>query len=71
MEQNPIQRVAIRQLPFTIPWTSFPGKNGLAASQALFRATQKALSGQATAESALKEAAQEINRLIGGERCSE
>lgn len=69
--QNPIQRVAIQQLPFTVPWTSFPGKNGLAASQALFRATQKALSGQATAENALKEAAQEINRLIGGERCNE
>ncbi|MGC8967969.1 MAG: ABC transporter substrate-binding protein [Thermus sp.] len=71
VSQNPIQKVAIDQLPFTVPWTSFPGKNGLAASQALFRATQKALAGQATPEAALKEAAQEINRLIGGERCSE
>ena len=71
MEKNPIQRVASDQLPFTAPWTSFPGVNGLAASQALFRATQKALFGQATAEAALKEAAGEINRLIGGERCSQ
>lgn len=70
VEQNPIQKVAVDQLPFTVPWTSFPGPNGLAASQALFRATQKALSGQASAEAALKEAAQEINRLIGSERCS-
>jgi multiple sugar transport system substrate-binding protein len=71
IQQNPIQKVALDQLPFTVPWTSFPGKNGLAASQALFRATQKALSGQASAEAALKEAAQEINRLLGGEPCSE
>lgn len=71
VEKNPIQKVAVEQLPFTVPWTSFPGPNGLAASQALFRATQKALSGQATAEAALREAAQEIHRLIGTERCSE
>jgi multiple sugar transport system substrate-binding protein len=71
IQQNPIQKVALDQLPFTVPWTSFPGKNGLAASQALFRATQKALSGQASAEAALKEAAQEINRLLRGEPCSE
>lgn len=71
VEQNPIQKIAIEQLPFTVPWTSFPGKNGLAANQALFRAVQKALTGQATPEAALKEAAQEINRLIGGERCNE
>lgn len=71
VEKNPIQKVAVDQLPFTVPWTSFPGPNGLAASQALFRATQKALSGQATAAEALKEAALEINRLIGTERCNE
>lgn len=71
VEKNPIQKVAVEQLPFTVPWTSFPGPNGLAASQALFRATQKALSSQATAEAALREAAQEIHRLIGTERCSE
>lgn len=71
VEKNPIQKVAVEQLPFTVPWTSFPGPNGLAASQALFRATQKALSGQATAEAALNEAASEINRLIGMERCNE
>lgn len=71
VEQNPIQRVAVEQLPFTASWTSFPGSNGLAASQALFRAVQRALAGQASAEVALKEAAQEMNRLIGSERCSE
>ncbi len=70
VEKNPIQKVAVEQLPFTVPWTSFPGPNGLAASQALFRAVQRALAGQAPAEVALKEAAAEINRLIGAERCS-
>ncbi len=67
--QHPIQRVAVEQLPFTRPWTSFPGPNGLAASQALFRATQRALSGQVTAEAALQEAARDINRAIQGQRC--
>ncbi|AFV77372.1 ABC-type sugar transport system, periplasmic component (plasmid) [Thermus oshimai JL-2] len=71
MERNPIQKVALDQLPFVAPWTSFPGPNGLAASQALFRATQRALGGQASAEVALKEAASEINRLIGGGACKE
>ena len=69
VEKSPVQKAAMDQLPFTSSW-GFPGKNGLAANQALFRAVQKALSGQATAESALKEASQEINRLIGSERCS-
>lgn len=67
--QNPIQRVGIEQLPNTYRWTSFPGANGLAASQALFKATQRALSGQVSAQVALSEAAQEVSRLIQGEKC--
>ncbi len=68
--QHPIQRVGIEQLPNVRPWTSFPGPNGLAASQALFKATQRALSGQASAKTALSEAAQEVARLLQGEKCS-
>lgn len=67
--QNPIQRVGIQQLPNTYRWTSFPGPNGLAASQALFKATQRALGGQASAQTALSEAAREVSRLLQGEKC--
>ncbi|PZA07646.1 MULTISPECIES: ABC transporter substrate-binding protein [unclassified Meiothermus] len=67
--QNPIQRIGIQQLPNTYRWTSFPGPNGLAASQALFKATQRALGGQASAQTALGEAAQEVSRLLQGEKC--
>lgn len=69
VDQHPIQKVGVDQLPFTQPWTSFPGPNGLAASQALFRATQRALSGQVRADVALAEAAREINRLLEKEEC--
>ncbi|MER3483722.1 MAG: ABC transporter substrate-binding protein [Meiothermus sp.] len=67
--QNPIQRVGVEQLPNVFPWTSFPGPNGLAASQALFKATQRALSGQVSARVALNDAAQEVGGLIKGENC--
>ncbi len=67
--QNPIQQVGIKQLGNTIRWTSFPGSNGLAAGQALFKGVQQALSGQASADVALKNAALEVNRLIAGEKC--
>lgn len=67
--ENPIQQVGVDQLENIITWTSFPGNNGLAAGRALFDATQLALSGQATAEVALADAAQQVNRLLRGERC--
>jgi multiple sugar transport system substrate-binding protein len=67
--QNPIQQVGIRQLGNTITWTSFPGNNGLAAGQSLFKAVQQALSSQSPADVALKSAAIEVNRLIAGEKC--
>ncbi len=70
VEQNPLQKIGIGQLSSTIPWTSFPGSNGLAASQALFKATQRALSGQASAKDALSSAAAEVNPLLKGEKCS-
>ena len=43
--------------------------NGLAASQAMFKATQAALGGQVTAKDALARAAQEVNAAIKGEKC--
>jgi multiple sugar transport system substrate-binding protein len=67
--QNPMQRIGIQQLGNVFRWTAFPGANGLAASQALFKATQRALGGQASAKDALAQAAQEVNALIKGEKC--
>ena len=69
VKSNPIQRVGIQQLPNTKRWTSFPGANGLAASQALFKAVQRSLGGQTSAQAALNDAAQEINGLIKNEKC--
>lgn len=69
VDSNPIQRVGMSQLRNVIPWTAFPGKNGLAASQSLFKATQAALGGQQTAQQALKTSAQEVNGLLRGESC--
>ena len=68
--KNPIQQIGVEQLPNTIRWTSFPGSNGLAASQALFRAVQRALGGEASPEAALRDAALTVNGLIKSERCS-
>ncbi len=68
--QNPIEQVGIDQVPSVVPWVSFPGPNGLAASQALFKATQQALSGQMSAKRALSAAARQVDNLIQGERCN-
>jgi multiple sugar transport system substrate-binding protein len=66
---NPIQQVGNSQLPNMVRWTSFPGPNGLAAGEALFRATQAALGGELPAVEALAAAAEEINGLIAGQAC--
>ncbi len=70
VDENPIQKVGVDQLPNVIPWTSFPGADGLAAGRALFEATQAALGGQMTADAALADAAEEVNALIGSVDCA-
>lgn len=69
IKQQPIQQVAIDQIPNMIVWTSFPGTNGLAAGRALFEAVQSALSGKASAADALAKAHADINKLVGSEKC--
>jgi len=69
LRDNPIQAVAVAQTPLVVPWTSFPGPNGLQASQALFNATQRALGDRAVVGQALGEAAAEVDALIEGESC--
>ncbi|GAC1473417.1 MAG: ABC transporter substrate-binding protein [Ktedonobacteraceae bacterium] len=70
VEQNPIEKVAVDQLPQVVRWTSFPGSNGLAASQALFQGVQQALGGQVSPAQALQNAAQKVNAAIGSVTCS-
>lgn len=69
LTKNPIQEVAIRQMPNVVPWITFPGRDGLAAQQSLFTATQKVFSGQATAAKALRESVIQVNQLLENERC--
>ena len=69
LQTNPIERVAIDQTKYVVPWTSFPGSKGLQAQQALFGALQRSLGG-APAAQALHEAASSVSTMIAGERCS-
>jgi len=68
LQTNPIERVAIDQTKYVVPWTSFPGSKGLQAQQALFAALQRSLGG-ASAQQALHEAAASVSTMIGSERC--
>jgi len=65
MEQNPLMKPALEQLPDAVPWASFPGSNGLQAEQALLDARDAILGGRQPADKALKEAADKVNKLIG------
>lgn len=67
--ENPIQAVAAEQLPVVVPWISFPGREGLEASQIMYDATQGILGGQVGTEEGLGGAAEEVDGLIEGEPC--
>ncbi|MBE3562252.1 MAG: ABC transporter substrate-binding protein [Hydrogenibacillus schlegelii] len=64
MDQNPLMKVAVAQLPDVVPWVSFPGANGLQAEQVLLDARDAVLTGKKSPEAALKEAAEKVNELI-------
>lgn len=70
MEDNPIQKVAVEQMPSIVPWRSFPGENGFQVSKELADAVEAAVGGQRSAEEALVSAAEEANDLLEGEECS-
>ncbi|MBV8599945.1 MAG: ABC transporter substrate-binding protein [Candidatus Eremiobacteraeota bacterium] len=69
LQTNPIERVAIDQTKYVVPWTSFPGSKGLQAQQALFGALQRSLGGAPAAQS-LHDAAASVAPMIAGERCT-
>ncbi|MDO8189041.1 ABC transporter substrate-binding protein [Conexibacter sp. JD483] len=67
--RNPMQAVADAELPAAIPWTSWPGRDGLAATQVVSDATDTILGGQKSAADALTPAAEEIDDTIAGASC--
>lgn len=68
-EKDPLQAIAERSAGDLTPWVSFPGANGLQASQIMYDATQSIMGGTASATDALKGAAKEINSQLDGAHC--
>jgi multiple sugar transport system substrate-binding protein len=64
MTQDKLMKVAEGQMKDIVPWTSFPGANGLQAEQILIDARDTILSGKEPLDKALKEAEDKINNLI-------
>jgi multiple sugar transport system substrate-binding protein len=64
LEANPLMKPAMEQMDAVVPWVNFPGANGLQAEQALIDARDDILSGKTDAETALKNAANKVNKLI-------
>lgn len=68
IDENQIQAVAVEQTDLVGPWQSWPGPNGLQASQRLFDGFQEALGGGPVDE-ALGAAADDVDGLISGQSC--
>lgn len=64
MEQNKLMQAAMAQMPDIVKWASFPGANGLQAEQALIDVRDVILSGQKSAQEALKNTAAKINAML-------
>jgi multiple sugar transport system substrate-binding protein len=70
LRANPIQAVGVAQTPYVVPWTAFPGANGLQAANTLSDAVEEAVIGERAVADALDAAAPEVDALIAGESCS-
>lgn len=64
LETNLLMKPAIEQLNSIVPWVNFPGPNGLQAEQVLIDARDEILSGKSDAATALKNAAEKVNKLL-------
>lgn len=64
LDENPLMKPAMEQMNEVIPWVNFPGSNGLQAEQALLEARDQVLTGEADAATALKNAAEKVNKLL-------
>lgn len=64
MDENPLMKPAVAQLPDAVPWLGFPGSHGLEAEQVLVDARDAILGGRKPVAEALKEAVAKVNELI-------
>jgi multiple sugar transport system substrate-binding protein len=64
MAQDKLMKTAEGQMKDIVPWTSFPGANGLQAEQVLIDTRDSILSGKESSDKALKDAQDKINNLI-------
>lgn len=64
LETNPLMKPALEQMNGVVPWVNFPGANGLQAEQALIDARDEILTGKSDAATALKNAADKVNKLL-------
>ena len=62
--KNPLFRAALEQKDIMVPWFAFPGPNGVRITQAIVDNESRVVEQKATPEEALKDAAQEVQRLL-------
>ncbi|OIQ55534.1 sn-glycerol-3-phosphate-binding periplasmic protein UgpB precursor [Moorella thermoacetica] len=65
MDQNPLMKPAVDQLPDMVAWPSFPGSNSLQIEQLRIDATNAILGGRQSPEEALPGTVAKINNLLG------
>lgn len=64
LAENTLMKPAIEQMPYVVPWASFPGDAGLQAEQMLLDMRDKIFGGQQSAKDAMTEAQEGINRIM-------
>lgn len=55
---------ALEQMKYAVQWTSWPGENGLEINQIMIDLRDSVITGQKTAQDAMKEAAAKVNELL-------
>lgn len=65
-ERNSAARATVEQLADAVPWASWPGENGLEATQELSDALDRIFSGGQDVAAVLSDAARRVNELIAG-----
>ena len=63
-DENPNIKMALQEMTKVTKWASFPGANGLQAEQLLIDARDIILSGKMSAQDALHQTAEKINKLL-------
>ena len=64
LAENELMKPAIEQMPYVVPWASFPGDAGLQAEQMLLDMRDKIFGGQQSAKEAMTQAQEDINRMM-------